>query len=270
MNPRHGVDPSVIADLRVRDPDTAAREFDAAWTDPEQALLPAAHVDAAAQPEREREPLCHYFAAMDPGTRSNAWTLAIGTRRRVGNRVIDAVVKARQWQGSKTAPLSPDKVLGEIAEQLRPYGCREVVTDQYSADALRDIGERHGLILYDRTITSSVKLELFENLRTLLADQALELVSDPAVRSDLLLVRKRVGLHGVTIDLPRTPDGRHCDYAIAVAMLLGVGMRDPDVPANEPAYRSPEWYRRERDRDFERDVRASRKAGRDRWEGIRR
>lgn len=254
MVPKSVVSPSIVEELRARDPDTAAREFDAAWTDPEQALLPAAHVDAAIRPERPREDLHHYFAAMDPGTRSNAWTLAIGCRRRRDGRMVSAVVKVRQWQGSKTAPLSPDEILKEIAAELGAYGIKEIMTDQYAADALRDIAKRHGLVLYEKTITHLVKVELFEGLRAMLADDAVELPPDPQVRGDLLLVKKRIGLQGVTIELPRTPDGRHCDYAIAVAMLLAIGLKDPDDPIDHVQYGSAAWYERERQRDKERAI----------------
>ena len=37
--------------------------------------------------------------------------------------------------------------------------------------------------------------------------------------SDLLAVRKRATSRAVTIVLPKTPDGRHCDYAPALALL---------------------------------------------------
>lgn len=240
MNP--AFDRTQVDELRKHDPDTAAREYDAAWTDPEQALLPAAHVDRATRPECGPEPLHHYGAAMDPGTRSNAWTLAIRTARMVKGKRIESIVKVRQWQGSKAAPLSPDAVLKEIAAELAVYGVRDVTTDQWAADALADIARRHGLHVYDVTITSASKLEMFEGMRQLLADEAVELPENQQLRADLLLVKKVIGRHGVSVLLPTTPDGRHCDYAMAVAQALALHVREPDRIDAKAPYGSTEWH----------------------------
>lgn len=262
MNP--AFDRTQVEELRLHDPDTAAREYDAAWTDPEQALLPAAHVDAATRPERGPEPLHHYAAAMDPGTRSNAWTLAIRTRRIITGKPVESIVKVRQWQGSKAVPLSPDAVLKEIAAELLPYGIRDIVTDQWAADALRDIARRHGLNVYDVTITSASKLEMFEGMRNLMADGAAEIPVCPQLRSDLLLVKKVIGRHGVSVVLPHTPDGRHCDYAMVAAQVLAIHVRDPDRPEAHAAYGSPQWYAEQAAKEKEKAIRESMGGGKDR------
>ena len=53
-------------------------------------------------------PAQEYVAAMDPATRSNSWTLVIATR--VENKRI--IVLARQWTGTKIAPLNSVEVMG--------------------------------------------------------------------------------------------------------------------------------------------------------------
>src|SRR5204863_10112925 len=97
-------------------------------------------------------------------------------------------------------------------------------------DALRDIAYGIGLVLKVEATTAASKTELFLALRNKLADDLVELHPDPVLRSDLLAVRRRVGQNGVTIDLPRTADGRHCDYAPALALVLGQVV---DAPASE-------------------------------------
>jgi hypothetical protein len=172
-----------------------------------------------------------YVAAMDPGTRGNAWTVIVATRkRRPDGRVVTCVVLAKQWQGSRTDPLDPDKVLADVAAILKGYGLDYVWTDQLAADFVRSIGHRHGLAVYPETITAPRKVELFESLRMRLADDGVEIPDDPTVRADLLSIRKRVTMNGVAIELPRTADGRHADYAAALALAASKVLSDPPAP----------------------------------------
>src|SRR5262249_43820442 len=137
------------------------------FADPESSLLSSAEIDRATRKGPlvlEREPGHTYVAAMDPGTRGNAWTLVVVTRkRRADARLYTAVVLAKQWQGSKSDPLDPDKVLAEVAEILRGsrtqpqrwkgYGLEYVWTDQLAADFVRSIGYRHDLGVFPETVT---------------------------------------------------------------------------------------------------------------------
>lgn len=223
------VDAAAVEAVRRRDPDGASREFDAIFTDSDSNLIPAAHIDAAlrkGEPVLSRQEGHSYAAAIDPAVRGNSWTLCVATRARREDRVKHVVVLARQWQGSKVKPLSPDKVLKEQAELLAGYGVTSAATDQFSADALRDIARRHGLVLYDRAATNADNLEMYESLRVKFADGLIELPDDAVVRSDLLSLRKRV-TSTISIVLPRTPDGRHCDYAPALARVVSMSVREP-------------------------------------------
>lgn len=49
------------------------------------------------------------------------------------------------------------------------------------------------------------------------------------MRADLLGVRKRVTQSSSTIVLPRTGDGRHADYASAIALLVSQLSRNANV-----------------------------------------
>lgn len=231
-------DPEMVEAIRRRDPDAAAREYDAAWTDADIALIPSQHVDAAQRSVAELPPEdgLEYAAAMDPATRRNAWTLVIATRKRIGLelRTRQVIVYARQWVGSRAQPLDPDKVLKDIARILKSYRIRTVWSDQFSSDALRAIARRHGINLAEDTSTAARKVELFTSLRDKLADEAVELPPDPVLRSDLISVRKRITADGIKIDLPKTADGRHADYAPAVAMVLDRWVKEPPIPRNDP------------------------------------
>jgi hypothetical protein len=80
------------------------------------------------------------------------------------------------------------------------------------------------------TTTQASKHSMYENLSTWLADGAVELPPDPQVRADLLAVRRKLTVSGFTIQLPTTGDGRHADYAPAVALALSRHLSDPPAP----------------------------------------
>lgn len=215
-----------VAEFRARNPDLARTEIDAEFADPEAALLSSVDLDACtrqAPAELPPDPRCAYVATIDPAARGNAWTLVLGTRE--GGRV--RVVLVRQWIGSKVAPLSPAAVLVEMAALLRPYRCDRVLTDQWASDALRDLGRPLGLHLVERAWTAGNKFEAFESMRVRVALRGFDLPPDPVLRADLLAVRKRVTTTGVTVVLPETSDGRHADYAPALAMLARDWILEP-------------------------------------------
>lgn len=225
------VDAAEIEQIRRLDPDAAAREYDAEWADALAALIASAHLDLSRRSQLFLPPVegCTYAAAMDPATRGNAWTLAIGTRDWRDGKIKQVIALAQQWQGSKVKPLSPDAVLKEIALLVKPYGLTTITTDQFSADALRVIARRHGVTLWDRASTATENVDLYTSLATKFADEMVEIPDDPVVRADLLAVRKKVTSR-VSIVLPRTPDGRHSDYAPVIARVIDMPTREPPPP----------------------------------------
>jgi len=220
--------------LRARDPIAHRMDVLGEFADPESSLFSSDVLDrrTRAEPlELEPDPLLSYVATMDPGTRGNSWTLTIGACTKADGLVKHkAVALARQWTGSRLAPLSPEQVLREIATVCAPYRVTSVRTDQWSADALADLARRAGLSLVFDTITAARKVELYEALRLTLEQDELELPPVPLVREDLLKVRKRITQNGVSIELPRTSDGRHADYAPALALLMACYMPVPLTP----------------------------------------
>jgi len=219
--------PERIAAFRARPggADLARTEIDAEFADPETALLSSVEVERATRagdvtlpPRRGRQ----YAAAMDPATRGNAWTVVVA-HLESGRLVIDL---ARQWVGSRAAPLSPRAVLAEIAGELRPYGVEYLLTDQWGFDFAREPASDAGLVLIEKTWTAASKLLAFDALRLRLSPDALELPPDPTLRADLLSVRRRVTTNGVAIHLPTTGDGRHADYAPPLALLAGEHLND--------------------------------------------
>lgn len=231
------------ADTRKLEPDETLwrREYLAIPTaEVESSLLTGAEVQAATRAgpvEIAYEDGHHYLAAMDPAWKHDAWTLVVATRRLDLPTVI---VSARQWRGSKAAPLSPDEVLQQIATHLRKYKLDTVWTDQAADVALRDIARRHQLATIISPSTAATNLERFENLRTVVRDRTIELPPDRDVTADLVGVRKRVTRNGVGVELPRI-NGRHCDYAPPIALLAARRIPEPVQFGPKPG--TPEYDR---------------------------
>jgi hypothetical protein len=230
LNPKWWT-PERVAQMQANPKDQQAYQTDVLgeFADPETTLITASELESVTRTlplELPPQEGWHYVAAIDPATRGNAFTLVVLTCRPDGVR---SVVLARQWCGSKVAPLSPDYVFREISSVLRPYRVEVVATDQFSVDANRDLARRHGLHLYERAWNQANKLEKFDGLRLAIADRGVELSPCPVLRADLLSVRRRVTQTGVSIELPHTSDGRHADYAPALAMALGEHGHKPDT-----------------------------------------
>lgn len=241
MNPVHWT-PEECERLREADPQAYRTDVLALYADPEESLFSSVEVEGATRKgERFNEhddippvPGGRYAAAMDPATRGNAWTLVLlectGRGGPGGITPTYRVVLTREWIGSKAKPLSPNRVLQEIAGLCAAYGVTMVTTDQHALDALRDLAEPHGLSLVGITIDASNRLEMAKKAAFQVSLGVVELPRNRTFRADLLAAKKRVTQNGVTLVLPRSGDGRHCDFLPPFSMLL---THTPDVPDGE-------------------------------------
>lgn len=227
--PTRALNPSfpqaTIDEIAAEDPDTAAREYGAEWVDADSAFLAAALVEPAIRSVPLYRTGRATVAAMDPATRGNAWTLAVAWTEQTRLDVVGGppVVRSRvivggvwSWTGSKSQPLSPRATLIEIGNALRPYGVSRVYVDGWSFDAMQDHARAAGLTLVEHP--ASERDEPYKALRTLLGNGDIELPPDPVMRADLLSIRQRATASGIKIHLPKTSNGRHCDFAPSVAL----------------------------------------------------
>lgn len=222
----------------------------------DEGILSPAVLDACTRPGGVLAPAhgWSYVAVMDPATRGNGWTLVVSTRDDRGRCIV---VLAREWRGSRASPLKPDVVLAEIAAIVRPYGLRRVHTDQWAGDTLatvaRQMPEEHRLVLIEHTITAGLKLELFDELAREMALSRVEVPTDKFLRSDLLAVRRRITPTGQGIHLPNTPDGRHTDYAMPVAIAVSEHCPGPRAVPSTPEAILEAQIEREQRRRFGQD-----------------
>lgn len=226
MNPVYWTEERLIE--ARKEPDVYRTDVLAEFSTPEEALIPVEAVTyAASNPTSpERNPTATYSAAMDPATRGNGWTFCIGMRD--GN--TRSIVLAKEWIGTRAEPLSPRIVLAEISNICRMYNISYVDTDQYMGDALSDLARSTGLTTSQVNLTDKERTHRYISLRTMFLEGNVRLPNNETLKSDLMRIKKRVTAQGATIVLPLTSDGRHCDYAPSVMLLLGRYLKDIEVP----------------------------------------
>jgi hypothetical protein len=221
--------PAKVAKLDAK---IRATEVEALFQTLEEALYDEGTIKACARPAGDlpRAKGLEYFATIDPATRSNAWTLAVGAFD--GTRVLVACL--RQWLPGEGAPLSPTAVFGEMAPLLRSYGVDCVTTDQWSTDALRELAGLQGISLVEQAWSADRKHECYGALATRFAERTIEIPLDPDCLDDLKRVKRRVTQEGISIVLPerKNTNGtkRHCDYVPTLASLQD---KFPLIPQGE-------------------------------------
>lgn len=242
MNPVHWT-PKRIEQVKKSDPLAYQTDVLGKFADLEDSFFASDDVDACRREKpdvvlpKERH---HYVAAMDPATRSNAWTLCVMTCTGLGGaggiQPCYEVVVAKQWMPVPGVPLRPKLILKEIADLLEPYGVDTVTTDQWAADALTDIADEFGLSIRDETTNGKNKHDLAADLRVLIQDAddvpRIILPPDHQLRRDLLSVKRRVTKDGVSIIYPKQ-GARHCDYVPSLAACLAF---PPDAPDDPPRF----------------------------------
>jgi hypothetical protein len=230
LNPHHWT-PEKVLEIRETNERVYRTDVLGEFADVEASMFDSERLAKCSRAELviQPDPLQYYVAVMDPATRANAWTLVIGTQ---GDREDGAtflrVVLAKQWQGSVDSPLDPDTILQDVRAVIEPYGCNRVISDQYAADALIALGRRHDLVIEEQTVTGPSKQQSFGSLSTMVDVGGVELPDDPILLGDLKRVQRVITRSGISIHLPQTADGRHCDYAAALAMLAVQPLRKPD------------------------------------------
>jgi len=185
----------------------------------ETSLLTDLLIDRATRAEEGDMPWTEgwsYVAAMDPATRTNAWTFAIAGQGLDEKR---HVVLAREWVPRPGIPLDPKTVLAEIAHYLGSYGLAMAYTDQHAVEMLRAMAEPHGVQLIEAPWTPTTKREGYEHLLKLAQANRLGLPKDAQVKADLLGIRKVITRSGVQYQLAEVR-GRHADYAPTIALAV--------------------------------------------------
>ena len=232
--------PERVEHLKQTEPDIFVTDCMAQFASAEESLFNSLDLDKSTRSspaELPWDPAQEYVAAMDPATRSNAWTLIIATR--IGNKRI--IVLARQWLGSKLEPLNAVDVMSEIAKICKSYNVKGVMSDQYFGDALHAIARERGFSVIQKHLTEVEKAQKSMSLRTRLNEGAIELPPIPELRTDMQRVKRITTQTGIKVKEPRTSDGRHCDFFSSILLALLPWLDDvksaPPEPGSDEATR---------------------------------
>lgn len=219
--------PARCAALEARDETAYRTDVLGEFADPEQGLL---NPRAISQNTRESpleltfEPGARYCAAVDPsegGASQNGFTLVIVQYippPTASERGKFRVAFSQDFRG-----LPPESTWAEISACCRRFELKSAATDAYAASANLALARRYGLTLIVDKATPSSKLEDYTNFAVLVHSDGIEFAPDRAMRRDLIRIKRRATQNGSTIILPRTSDGRHCDFASALVAAVKHG-----------------------------------------------
>jgi hypothetical protein len=162
---------------------------------------------------RPPEPRNFYVAAIDPAFRRDAFGFCIAHADPDKGIVIDYLDRALPQPGEK---IDPTKRMAEVATICRRYKVMEVLTDQFSIEALKQIGQGHGLALREVPFTGKSKAAIYANLQQLLNTGRLRLLDHPETLRELLML-ERQNLQGGQTKIA-APRDEHDDMATVVAL----------------------------------------------------
>lgn len=186
----------------------------------EEDLLSPHDIEACtrdAPQEYKPQPGVIYKAAMDPATRRNAWTLVIGCQFETGKLTVAV---ARQWVPTGKMRLVPEDVVADIAHLLAIYNIGVITTDQWCADFVQTLFRQHGVRIIESTPKGVDAFQELDAIRLAVQSRLIDLPPVPDVAKDLKRLVKRATAAGVRIFLPKTSDGRHCDFAPPLGCLV--------------------------------------------------
>lgn len=205
---------------RARDPDNAAREFDAQFLagaltlffDPRAIEL---SVNDQAFPLAPRLDL-PAVAAADFGFRSDSSALAI-VRIERPRFVVAELLELRPERGK---PLQPSVVVQTFAEVCRRHRVRTLATDAHYIEAIREFAAAGGLGLYEAPSGATGKLETHTRARSLLHEGRVQLPNHRRLLAQLRDIHSRP-LPGGSLSIwsPRR-QGSHGDLASALVLAL--------------------------------------------------
>lgn len=152
-------------------------------------------------------------AGGDVGLIKNSSAIAVALR--VDNQVVVPVLQ--ELHPDQGQPLKPSEVWELFASTLRAWGAWALALDQAERESAREDLGKAGL-----TVTNAAStIECFTELRTALRERRIKMIDDPLLREQLrsIRIRPRPG-GGESLVVPTTPDGRHCDRAVALATAV--------------------------------------------------
>ena len=204
---------------RSRDPENAAREFDAVFMGTgADAFFDARAIDRAVDPALELgadvSPGWQVTFGADFGFARDSSAL-VAVHIHDGRRTVADLLELRPEPGK---PLSPREVVRSFAEMVERHRGSYVMADAHYREAIQELLNDHDLGLID---APTAPAEAYVVARTLLHGGLVRLPRHPRLLAQLREVRARRTSGGaVTIIQPRKPTGGHGDLVSALVLAL--------------------------------------------------
>lgn len=227
---------TIVARERARDPENAAREFDAQFMQGGTSVFfDSELIDACIDDSldgRMPKPGELTRAGADFGFRSDSSALAIA--HMAGPLILVAELLERRPEPGR--PLVPSETVSAFRDRCRVHGCSYVTADGHYREA---IVEHLGSICF--ADAPAAPHEAFVRARTLMREGRVRLPRNERLLRQLREVEARpLPGGGMSIHMPRWRTGGHGDLAQA-AILAIASFGGETVKAPAPAENSPEW-----------------------------
>ncbi len=218
-------DPDLAVDIereRLRDPETAAREFDCVSdASGSTGFFDPTSVDAAVDHD-----LVLPLVRTDDDARGFAMDLAlvrdsaacVGVARR-GERYV--MVALEELRPKKGAPLKLSSVIATFADLVRPFGVTEIAADPWAREPAREYTEALGLAIVDAPAGQAGKADTFIAARKFLREGRACFPNVPRFVAQMksVLVKPQPG-GGIQISQPRRAGLAHGDIVSAWVLAL--------------------------------------------------
>jgi hypothetical protein len=217
---------SFLAGEQSKDPAAFRREYLAEFDSGIGAVFDSDLVHAAVV---RRGPLSAvpgtaYVIALDPAFTGDTWSAIVGHKEDSGRIVVDRI---EAWRGSRAKPVQIDQTLDEVAALAGGYNRAAIVTDQYSAEPIRQGLVKRGLEVRAKPWTNELKSDAVGAVRQCLYSGRLEIPEHRGLIEELVTLEQRPLPSG----RPHiaAPGRAHDDFATAL-MALVLDVADPPEP----------------------------------------
>jgi hypothetical protein len=201
----------------LADPDSARSEYGAEFAEGAGAFLNSVAIHECVVEGRSYLPPLsdvRYVAAADPAFAQGGDSFTFSIAHKVRDTVV--IDRLLSWRG-KHSPLNSDVVLDEIAEEVRRYGVRKVISDQYAVIPVADGLRRRGVYLEAQPLTNELKADIYTTLKRKLNQGEVELLDNAQLVAELTHLQVRPTPSGK----PKISagGGHHDDLAMVVATV---------------------------------------------------
>lgn len=213
---------AIVASERARDPDNAAREFDAEFMSGSAtgffsrgALAQA--IDAGRTGDEPVNPAAIVGVGVDFGFRRDH--SAIVVVQRVGS--VLSVACMRELRPERGKPLKPSEVCAEFALVAKRYGATLLLADSHYRESAREHLEPHDIVVEPAPEGQDGKAQTYVATRAALAEGRLRLPDEPRLLAQLgAVVAHPTAGGGLSVSLPRRAGDGHGDVVSALVLAV--------------------------------------------------